>query len=739
MRSGNRLSCNLHDKKTEKVIEMARQQFRRLFTVLMAILLCFSVLSGGGFRAAASAAAQNGYAAGDIISFGLYPQTKVTNASLITALNGCTLSADNTVLYGGDKYQRVYFTQYTPHYLDLAATAENSNQDNNGYFINTVYWFKFDPIQWRVLSNTDGVLLLLAEKALDARVYNPLFTSVSWETSGVRSWLNSEFYNKAFTMNEKTRIATSSLVNENNPWDGTSGGYNTSDRLFLLAYSETVNTLYGFSAAYETNDTARRVQGTDYAKSAGLLVAGTTYAGNSDWWLRSPGGNSSYAGYVSKSGSSKNYIGVINTDFGIRPACRIRLAPAAYAAGDILEFGLYPQSAVTDSGLVTSLNACTLSADNTVVYNGKKYKKVLYAQYTSISGGLTGNTGYTYQDNNGYYINTVYWFLYEPVKWKVLANNNGSLFVFAEKILDSFAYNPSNASVTWEMSAARIRLNNEFYNAAFSPEEKALIKTSNVINANNPVSGVSGGNNTADKLFLISYAQALTASYGFSAGVAADTARTAQGTDFSKCSGLYVNTGMPNINNSYWWLRSPGNSPSEAMTATVNGSLLSDLNNQACLGIRPALKLNLQSAAFIPAENSTCKVDTENKIIYGLATGLTSLGGFVESINGFLLSYTGTIGTGTRVNVSTGGWVIDSYKTLIFGDINGDGNIDTGDAGIIVDYENFLITWDPAADAALLKAADVNGDGNVDTADAGIIVDCENFLLSISQVTGQPV
>jgi len=289
------------------------------------------------------------------------------------------------------------------------------------------------------------------------------------------------------------------------------------------------------------------------------------------------------------------------------------------------------------------------------------------------------------------------------------------------------------------MSAARIRLNNEFYNAAFSPEEKALIKTSNVINANNPVSGVSGGNNTADKLFLISYAQALTASYGFSAGVAADTARTAQGTDFSKCSGLYVNTGMPNINNSYWWLRSPGNSPSEAMTATVNGSLLSDLNNQACLGIRPALKLNLQSAAFIPAENSTCKVDTENKIIYGLATGLTSLGGFVESINGFLLSYTGTIGTGTRVNVSTGGWVIDSYKTLIFGDINGDGNIDTGDAGIIVDYENFLITWDPAADAALLKAADVNGDGNVDTADAGIIVDCENFLLSISQVTGQPV
>ena len=56
-----------------------------------------------------------------------------------------------------------------------------------------------------------------------------------------------------------------------------------------------------------------------------------------------------------------------------------------------------------------------------------------------------------------------------------------------------------------------------------------------------------------------------------------------------------------------------------------------------------------------------------------------------------------------------------------------------------VDYENFIVTWDPVTDAALLKAADVNGDGNVDSSDAGIVVDAENFMLTIDQATGLPV
>lgn len=93
------------------------------------------------------------YVPGDIIKFGSYPQTEVTNSSLINKLNAQTLGADNTVKFAGSKYKKVLFT-----------TETNSYQATNGYNINTVYWFKFDPIQWRVLSNKTASCLCWRKK-----------------------------------------------------------------------------------------------------------------------------------------------------------------------------------------------------------------------------------------------------------------------------------------------------------------------------------------------------------------------------------------------------------------------------------------------------------------------------------------------------------------------------------------------------------------------------------------------
>jgi len=155
--------------------------------------------------------------------------------------------------------------------------------------------------------------------------------------------------------------------------------------------------------------------------------------------------------------------------------------------------------------------------------------------------------------------------------------------------------------------------------------------------------------------------------------------------------------------------------------------------------------------SMIPAlaarSGSTTVLNAQSGFIYGLATGLTKTAfesTFVSVAGNGRLQYapdTGSIGTGTKVQVidNITGLAVQTFTVVIFGDVNGDGNIDAGDAGIIVDYENFFVTWDPSADAALLKAADVNGDGNVDTGDAGIVVDHENFMLTISQATGLPV
>ncbi len=78
-----------------------KQISKRLFGAMLAIIMVFTMAPNGVFKASAAAAAQSGYATGDIITYGSYPQTKVTSSSLISALNAQTLQADSTVNYGG--------------------------------------------------------------------------------------------------------------------------------------------------------------------------------------------------------------------------------------------------------------------------------------------------------------------------------------------------------------------------------------------------------------------------------------------------------------------------------------------------------------------------------------------------------------------------------------------------------------------------------------------------------------
>lgn len=142
-------------------------------------------------------------------------------------------------------------------------------------------------------------------------------------------------------------------------------------------------------------------------------------------------------------------------------------------------------------------------------------------------------------------------------------------------------------------------------------------------------------------------------------------------------------------------------------------------------------------------DNPGFVADSVNGLIWGLEPG--TLKTFFESAvdmgADIRIEYStdnASLGTGVEVSLidtATGG-VLETYRIVVFGDVNGDANIDSGDAGLIVDFENFIVTWDPFADAAFYKAADLNGDGNVDAADAGLIIDAENYLLAIDQATG---
>lgn len=404
---------------------------------------------------------------------------------------------------------------------------------------------------------------------------------------------------------------------------------------------------------------------------------------------------------------------------------------ADYAPGDIITFGSYPQTKVTDSSLITILNTLTLSAENTVTYNDTKYKKVFFTTTTNL-----------WQAINGYNINTVYWFKFEPIQWRILSSISGELFVLAEKILELKAYNQLYTNVTWESCTMRSWLNSNFYNSAFSSTEKLKINTSTIVNGDNPDFGTDGGNNTNDKLYLLSSTDVTNTSYGFSSNHSSyDTARQTQGTDFSKSGGLHVSTNSPYLGNSSWWLRTPGTYQSGACNVNFDGYVKynSDGVNATTVGVRPAFKINLSSVIFTSKLGSNCAVDYLSGFVYGLDPGISSLEDYAEAAPGYDTEYVETpsgFGTGTVVNITREGVTTERYDIIIFGDVTGDGSVDSIDAGMMVDYENYLVTLDPAADAAFIKAGDLNDDGTIDSIDAGIAVDVENYIMGVNQLTG---
>jgi len=300
-------------------------------------------------------------------------------------------------------------------------------------------------------------------------------------------------------------------------------------------------------------------------------------------------------------------------------------------------------------------------------------------------------------------------------------------------------YDMDYSSVTWENCTLRAWLNNYFYNTVFNIDQKAKLKTKTHVNQDNPWWGTEGGADTSDKLRLLSQTEAVNPAYGFSADyVLADTARVAQGTDFAKSQGLWVD----GSGNSHWWLGIPGEAQYTAGCAMNTGALYDGEFNfgvhSTRLGVRPVIYMNIASELLTPVTGSGCVVDYLGSMIYGLAPGLSSVSGYATVAAGHTLAYApgGALGTGSLVKVKLADTTVERYAVILFGDVNGDGNIDTSDAGLIVDYENFLVLWDQPADAVYRKAADLNGDGNADTADAGLIVDYENFLLDINQTTG---
>ena len=175
------------------------------------------------------------------------------------------------------------------------------------------------PIEWQVLGVQENRALLISKFALDCQQYNSKDTFITWEKCTLRTWLNSTFYNKAFSSAEQKAIPTVTVTADKNPSYSTSAGNNTQDKVFLLSITEV-------NKYFKDND-ARKCIPTDYAVKQG---ASTSSSYKKDgratcwWWLRSPGRYQRNAACVCPDGSlSDGYVD--DDDIAVRPALYVDL------------------------------------------------------------------------------------------------------------------------------------------------------------------------------------------------------------------------------------------------------------------------------------------------------------------------------------------------------------------------------------------------------------------------------
>ncbi len=347
---------------------------KKIVSLLLCVLMFAGFIAAGGPVNAGAAAAE--LQAGGIIEYGSYPQTDVTagmgavlgeqegewisyNYYIGTGEPDGQMKPDDfmrykDVVYEGVKYRGVRFLLSRPDTAIGKTQTYGSNQDENGYIFGNTYWFRYDPIKWRVLDPDKG--LLLSDIILDSQplnnyiIWNDVngngekdkdeyfgdadctYYACNYNESSIRKWLNNDFYNAAFSESQKSCILPTE--NDHNAIYEDYSQYSTEstvDNVFLLSYRDTRNEDYGFTDS-NISDSTRYCTGTDYAKSQGLHVCGTSlfvgdmFANYSEWLLRSAFTASNRATIISYDGS----LGLFSTsynNYGIRPC--IRIAPDA--------------------------------------------------------------------------------------------------------------------------------------------------------------------------------------------------------------------------------------------------------------------------------------------------------------------------------------------------------------------------------------------------------------------------
>ena len=314
---------------------------------------------------------------GTYLLFGWYPQT-VKSADVTVGStpesNGYYLGSDGA-----------YYMKST-----AKVTSDGNNyadfKDGTSITQGNEYYFKMERLKWRILTENyegSGNALIVCDTIIDAIAYQPYYKNVgldcyatdedgtilidmdatpgqgvddnnqvyanNYKHSEIRKFLNSTFYDTAFTEKQKELIVTTEV---DNGIDSASGAEeclceNTFDNIYLLSIADILNEEYGFkpagSSVEEIVDSAKIFLTTDFSRAMGAItVVDASQAtgagipeefaeqliGAGGAFLRTPTldlfGDSQDCAFVIMYGISF-LNNIYNTDSGVVPALQIQL------------------------------------------------------------------------------------------------------------------------------------------------------------------------------------------------------------------------------------------------------------------------------------------------------------------------------------------------------------------------------------------------------------------------------
>lgn len=258
--------------------------------------------------------------------------------------------------------------------------------------------------------------------------------------------------------------------------------------------------------------------------------------------------------------------------------------------------GNYPQDELTkevDAQIFEQLSKNQQwDSNNDVTVEGKKYHRVCETDATSTMENFEWNEE-----------NTYHYFVYEPIKWRVLKVEDSKAILLSDQILDTQKYNQKAKRVTWQESTMRSWLNgydatqnavqesyetSGFAAMAFTTEEKSQIETVSRQNAQ-------------DKIYLLDATEATTEAYG----LGMEAARVAGSSQYAQAMGAPATKGS-------WWTASSGNTELSEVFVKEDGSLHTKGYSVAYagIGVRVALTLDVsEDFTYAGTVTSNGKVD----------------------------------------------------------------------------------------------------------------------------------